>query len=198
MTRLAARYDQIWDVGLLKCMRIANKRYRRYIDFIARKRRPTLLVSYEKALLHTENLVDQLAEFAGIGPLTDDQKARACAFVRPEPAEYVQPLKRVSRLKGFVDQVSADQVAGWAAWSDSDDPVELLLKIDGHEVARVSATGYRADLETQTRDGRGCCAFLFKGFPGDLIRRESEVRVQSVVDGEDLACSPFPPERMTL
>lgn len=194
---VAGRYDQIWDVGLLKSMRIANKRYLGYLDFIARHRRPSLLVSYEKALLHTEHMVEQLADFAGI-KAGAEQMAKACAFVRPEPAEYVQPLKRHSRLKGFIDQVTAEHVSGWAAFSDSDDPVELQLKIDGREVARGFATHYRQDLADQTRNGSGRCAFLFDGLPEDVIGKESEVCVQSVANGEDLAFSPFPPERIVL
>jgi hypothetical protein len=66
-------------------------------------------------------------------------------------------------LVGNVDMVRSDQVAGWAADTDSPDSVvAIVVLVNGQEVAKVQADRLRADLRGLGKYGDGYHGFLFR------------------------------------
>jgi hypothetical protein len=93
---------------------------------------------------------------------------------------------RLSDLRGFIDRVTPNCIAGWAQNIDHPDaPVCLDVISDGHLLGQVIANQYRADLERA-----GICsgrhAFSFVPPPDVLLEG---VQVRRSLDGAALLWS---------
>jgi len=90
-------------------------------------------------------------------------------------------------LEGFVDQISAWQVDGWAIDQAQPDLPVLLEVLTASEVlGTVLASGFRADL-AQAGKGSGRCAFSFT--PPARLPQDVEITVRRASDGAVLAAS---------
>jgi hypothetical protein len=71
-------------------------------------------------------------------------------------------------LDGHVDVASHELVKGWAFnQSTPDETVEVIIRVDGRQVARVRAGDLREDLRKIGLYGNGCHGFLYR-FPQPL------------------------------
>lgn len=70
------------DENAVMSLRSTMKQTRRNLNFVLAQERPTLIVSYEKLLLHTEQTAVEVARFCGL-ELTDDRLQEIVEFVRP-------------------------------------------------------------------------------------------------------------------
>jgi len=92
---------------------------------------------------------------------------------------------RVGALRGYVDRITAECVAGWAQNLDHPEaPVCLDIFAGGELIGRVLANRYREDLESAGR-GSGYHSFAFMPPPG-LAFTSEEIDVRRSLDGVTL------------
>ena len=85
--------------------------------------------------------------------------------------------RRIGNLRGYVDRITAECVAGWAQNLDHPEaPVCLDIYAGGHLIGQVLANRYREDLE-RAGSGSGHHSFEFALPPGlDFAPEEIDVR----------------------
>ena len=101
---------------------------------------PTLLISYEKALLFPSRFVPRLMAFCGLATSAD-------ALTKVIDAE-AQDYRMTTHLRpeGRVESVSRGVLSGWCRLPASAEPVALELLVDGVKVREFVADLRRADL----------------------------------------------------
>ena len=70
------------DAGFPKALRFALKQTRRNLSFVNDKKRPTLMVSYEKLLVRTRQTAVEIADFCG-AEMTEERMQEIIEFVTP-------------------------------------------------------------------------------------------------------------------
>jgi Hint domain len=113
-------------------------------------------------------------EGQGLEALLRPLLARAGANLPPGP------------LEGWIDDISAHHVTGWAIGRDHPEfPVELEIWAGPRRLGQALACAYRADLRTAGK-GSGRCAFLFT-FPEALsLLEQAALEVRRAADGTPL------------
>jgi len=134
---------------------------------------PSLLMSYEKALIFPEDFVDTLARFCGLDP-EPDTRGRMVGLVRPNPEAYLRGARR--QFAGSVDTLHDNVLHGWCCQLHELAAVTLDLFLDGRKVATLKADHFRADL-VAAGFGNGNHGFSIdlRPYPTDLA---AEVRVK--------------------
>lgn len=165
----------------------AQARYAALLQFLDEVSIPTLLISYEKALLNAPDVIERIAGFAGLRPSAFSLRA-ALESIELDRPEYLQGA-RVRQFLGHVGQVRNGKLFGWAKAKDSDTRrLSVTATIDGH--TEVTAT---ADLMRKDLAGRGVGDGRF-GFAIDLSEyltdREMTLRVFESSTGEEIGGSP--------
>jgi len=95
-----------------------------YVDSV---RAPSLLLSYEKALVFPQDFVDALLRFSGL-PSDAALHARLVGLVEPNRKAYLSRARRIYR--GRIDGFAHGCMLGWCQRIGSNDPVRLELFID--------------------------------------------------------------------
>lgn len=165
----------------------AQARYAALLHFLDQVAIPTLLVSYEKALLNAPDVIERVAGFAGVTPSSLTLRA-ALESVELDRPEYLQGA-RVRKFLGHVGQVRNGKLFGWAKAKDSDTRRLLVTAtINGHTEVTAKANLMRKDLA-----GRGVGDGRF-GFAIDLSEHltdcEMTLRVFESSTGEEIGGSP--------
>lgn len=128
------------------------------VAFVASTKAPTLLVSYEKAMLDAGGLVDAIAKFLDID-LSAESRDRVLQLLPGNREAYL--LSSRVQYEGLIDAVSRTAgVLGWARCVGRAEPVRVRLLIDGIVKAVTTADLYRSDL-AQAEKNEGRCAFSF-------------------------------------
>jgi VCBS repeat-containing protein len=92
---------------------------------------------------------------------------------------------RLGKLHGYVDEVSAHRIAGWAQAIDHPEaPVCLDIYAGGCLIGQVLANRYREDLK-QAGVGGGCHSFEFTP-PAELVFAPEAIEVRRSLDGAAL------------
>ncbi len=174
---------------LLTSMESALSGFGEMVRFLGEAHPDALLLSYEKALSDKDAFLVELMEFCGLE--TSAERVRMAAdFVTPTPKGYVEYSERARDVHGYLDAVRIDSIIGWVQ-SDSGKQKDVVLLVDGKEVAKATADKYREDLVTEDPHAAGYCAFEFRDYDSRLIVPGAEVRVRTAVNGVDLINSPF-------
>lgn len=157
------------------------RQYAEILDFIQSTRLPTMLVSYEKALLKREAFVRALAAFVGI----HDEVAINASFkaVEPEPEKYLKNA-RSAKVIGVLDPLRKQRVGGWAKPNSGEHAITVELFINGSKAMEIVADRMRVDVKEKGIHPTGRCGFLFEleGMPhledGDVVsvRAKGDVR----------------------
>ena len=113
------------------------------VAFVEHTDCPSLLMSYEKALISPEDFVDTLTRFCGLDP-APDSRSRIADLVRPNPEAYLRGARR--QFAGSVDALQNDILHGWCCQLDQLTAVTLDLFLDGRKTATVQADRFREDL----------------------------------------------------
>lgn len=127
-------------------MNDALNRYGDILHFISTARRPSLLVSYEKALLKPSDYVHSLADFLGID-LTAVNPADCLNFIQPSPEAYRRASRRHEGWQGTLEHVFGDKVVGWAFRDNQPQPVTVILTVNGGETLKAIADISRKDVQ---------------------------------------------------
>jgi hypothetical protein len=134
------------------------------VEFLKSVDCPTLVVSYEKTLLHPEATVRALMAFAQL-PLTDDLLNQLTALIHPEDRAYARTAAR--SFTGNIDGLFDGHLVGWC-WEDGESrPVSLDLLVNGVSVQTVRADTFRDDLR-DAGIGNGCHGFDIDTAPLNL------------------------------
>ncbi len=150
------------------------------IEFMRRADCPTLLLSYEKALIKPADFIAALVRFCGLTPNLDTL-SRMVRTVQPSPEAYVQGARR--QFAGAIDLLENGVLHGWCCQLGELEPVDVDLLLDDRKVATVRADRFRRDLE-QAGFGNGN-----HGFQVDLesFAPADETKVEIRVSGRTFA-----------
>lgn len=109
--------------------------------------------------------------------LVEESRAKACQ-VGAASARAVATGPQ--RNMGIIQRTDTDAVVGWAIGLDASEPVHLVLKINGREVARALANEPRPALAERGVHPTGRCGFAFRFSAGQHPRVGDEVIVEPV------------------
>lgn len=176
------------EQDLLQGLRVAAQEYQTLVELVAVLRKPTLLVSYEKALLEPAAFVDALAAFTG----TTTAEARRAALDAIEPGgdAYLEQ-SRARRSLGRIERVAEEGIAGWAMMTGVGEPVEVDIRLNGSLLATVRADRPRPDLNRPGLPPGNACGFQLEWPAGTTLAPGDCVEVRVVGEIRDLARSPF-------
>jgi hypothetical protein len=104
---------------------------------------PSLLLSYEKALMFPDDAIDAVLRFCAI-PRTAELHARLRAVIEPNSQRYIAVARR--RHEGLIEGVRSGQLYGWCRLTQSNDPLTLDVFVDARPVMRLVADAFRQDL----------------------------------------------------
>ncbi|MBN9563682.1 MAG: hypothetical protein J0H14_23615 [Alphaproteobacteria bacterium] len=113
------------------------------VAFVQNTDCPSLLMSYEKALIFPDEFVDTLTGFCGLRPRAKARR-RAIDLVRPNPESYLRGARR--HFAGSVDALQEGVLHGWCCQLGELEPVALDLFLDGSKTTTFRADRFRADL----------------------------------------------------
>jgi hypothetical protein len=99
-------------------------------EFLKAAHCPTLVVSYEKAILHPKPAVRAIMEFAQL-PFTDDLLVQLTALIHPEDRAYAHTAAR--SYAGNIDGIISGHLLGWCCEEGESRPVSVeLLEVDAN------------------------------------------------------------------
>jgi hypothetical protein len=113
------------------------------IEYCARSKCPTLLLSYEKALLAPEEFVDGLLAFCGI-KCTPEQRLAMLQQVQPNNPSYLQQAN--TTYEGQIDGIMNGRLHGWCRKAGWLQPVDLEVFRNDVLVGTILADRFREDL----------------------------------------------------
>lgn len=169
-------------------LRSAAQQYVRLAELAGALSAPTLLVSYEKALLAPETFVSAVAEFAGVDDPSRLDQARAA--VQPGNERYLEE-SRTRRGLGRLEGVTGRSIKGWAAVTGVRASVDVCLRINGEELAVVKADLVRENLKTLNLSTAGAHAFEYLLPDGVQLAPGDQLSARVVGEIKDLANSPL-------
>ncbi len=187
--------ELVFDKYLLKELFKALFLNLRLLAFLWFNRRPTLIVSYEKAVTRPADFVDGVAKFIGLNDPARLQEA--IAFVTPSPKEYVMRSSTYSQLDaqatlfGYLDLVDITALTGWALSVADDHPLTLELFINGALVASTVADLPREDVRQADPRFRLASGFVFHLTPGRSPVKGDRLEVRIAGTDTHLVNSPF-------
>jgi hypothetical protein len=163
--------------------------------FLKLSRRPLLIASYEKTLLHPESFVRGLVQFLGL-PDDPEKFADAVQLIQPSPQQYTDsPInQRTARdhqhQVGYIDQVTPAHVAGWALSREQPDPMPVELWVNGQLRANALAQHPRPDVAQADPKFHAHCGFDLPLPPDAPLRPGDKVEVRFAESGVALLNSP--------
>jgi hypothetical protein len=116
---------------------------RRCIEFALGLACPTMLVSYEKAVLRPDGFIEHLAAFCGLDLGASDRGRMVRSIEASRPA-YLGAARR--RFEGHVDGLRGSVVQGWCRQVGYDGPVPVEILVGGRRCAVTFADLERPDL----------------------------------------------------
>lgn len=186
---IATRNRLSMNSDTLVNMKQALTHYGRIVAFLESVQAPALLVSYEKALLNGDGLVEQIASFSG---LSGEQIPAGLAeeFIRVNIPEYLDAT-RADRVIGTVGQIKKRVIRGWAMKRGDDSPVKVALYVNGKLRARIEADELRPDIKRRGLHASGKCGFEFRMKKNEPLADGDVVRVRVKGDVKDLRGTPM-------
>jgi len=127
------------------------------VRFAKNSKHPTLLLSYEKALLFPENVVTTVADFCGV-KLSKEQIDKCVEIVTPNDEKYISLFH--ADVLGYFDGIKNSFAVGWCRAKINDDPIEVELFANNERIASTTANLFRPDLAT-AGIGNGHHGFAF-------------------------------------
>ena len=146
------------------------------MEFVIGLSVPTLMVSYEKALLNRVHFVDTIISFCGLS-VPPCVQAQMLSSIEPDRSEYLTRARR--RFEGYVDYVEKGVLHGWCREVGSNEAVLLDILVDQQHVASTLANVFRPDLLTA---GHGSGEHGFAADIGAFLHTGGE-EIEVVVHG---------------
>ena len=113
------------------------------VAFVDRLDCPTLLLSYEKALVFPADFVAAMMRFCDL-PQSDILRQRLIGLIEPNRKSYIDVVRRNfgGTIEGFVNGM----LEGWSHLTGSAEPVALDLLVDDQPLLAFHADEFRQDL----------------------------------------------------
>jgi hypothetical protein len=127
----------------LQALRDAANDMAAMVEFVTQLPCPTLLLSYEKALVFPEDVVDAIARFCAL-PQSEALRQRLISAIQPNREMYLLGARR--RYEGRVEGIAGGRLYGWCRLTGVADPVSLELLVDNRLAASFVADAFRQDL----------------------------------------------------
>jgi hypothetical protein len=142
--------------GAMAALRGAVSQLNALLTFLDTVSAPSLLLSYEKALIFPGEFIDALVRFCGL-PANANLRARLIGLVEPNRQHYLTRARRIYR--GRIDAVVDGRMFGWCHQIGSTDPVPLELFVDDQLAKSFLADVFRQDL-LEAGIGTGAHGFI--------------------------------------
>ena len=154
------------------------------VAFVDRLDCPTLLLSYEKALVFPVDFVAAMMRFCDL-PRSDTLRQRLIGLIEPNRKPYIDVVRR--NFGGAIEGLVNGMLQGWSHLTGSGEPVALDLLVDDQPVLAFHADEFRQDL-LQAGFGIGR-----HGFTLDLgklaVRPDAMIRIRVAWHGIELGNS---------
>lgn len=153
------------DMDFTSALKETLKQSNELIEFINKTSVPTILFSYEKAILNPEYFVKELIKILSLNNISKYRINRAIEAITINPKEYLNSSR--IHINGKVENLHNGILLGWAK-TDVDDRVVDIKVYDllGNLIVTSKACIYREDLR-QNNIGNGKHAFEIK-IPSNL------------------------------
>jgi hypothetical protein len=165
----------------LPALRAAVDALATMVAFIDKLQCPILLLSYEKSLVFSGDLIDAIMRFCDL-PRVDALRERLIGLIEPNRKAYIDAARR--QYSGIIERMSDGYLLGWSRLTASADPVALDLSADDQLVLAFKADLFRQDL-LDAGYGTG-----HHGFRLDLrglnLRPDSVIRIRVATHGVEL------------
>jgi hypothetical protein len=175
------------DKSLLKEMFVSNWHNLCLLLFLAFTKRPTLILSYEKALLSPEDFVKGLAKFLEIN--NHSKIEEAIQFITPSPANYL--MRSDSNYFGYLDHVDSTKIAGWALSLADKNPIKIEILINGQLNRVIEACSKREDVLKANARFREDCGFVVVFNEQNKLNKGDCVEVRILEKNIQLINSPY-------
>jgi hypothetical protein len=140
---------------------------------------PTLLVSYEKALVFPHAFIDTLLHFSGL-PQNEAMRQHLLSAIAPNRPDYIQGTRR--RFEGVIEGIRDGSLCGWCRLTGTGSPVRLSISLNGHFITEVTADVFRPDLQ-DAGFGEGRHGFIV---PLKMLQRDLEAVLRVTVSDHDI------------
>ena len=171
-------------------IQLANEHYRIMIDFLHKTKAPTLLISYEKAMMNQEYFIERMSKFIG-SKQRKDLFENALKFIQTDNKEYLEE-SRITNTEGYFDEVTANHIKGWAFYFHyTEVTVKVKIEINEKDVFYATADEFRADIKDSGLHPTGLCGFHFKFPDGYQLKTGDKISVRGYGDNKDINNSPL-------
>ena len=172
-TAVRNQIHENYTLDLVKNVNDALNYMKLAVRWIRKHNAPCMCVSYEKALLNPDSLIDEVVRFLHLEVAENDRFA-AVEQVQLGNTRYLSAKLWESHL-GFIDSIENGILRGWAYNQDSQGSAEIEIKVNLKKVATIVANQFREDLK-QNNIGDGHCGFEFE--IGPYLQREVTNRIE--------------------
>ncbi len=170
---IANRNKISMEYDLIESMEHSIKSYEKLLSFVKKTKKPTVLISYEKAMLKKEEFVDLL--YTLVGTCNSKQKQDTLLFITDDPKEYLNS-SRVTNAKGVVGKMEYSVISGWAFYPKVPDKIATVtLMVNGEIVANAEANEPRKHLRENATHKSGKCGFSFHDLAELNIKIDDEI-----------------------
>lgn len=173
---ICSRKNDLYGYDYVQTMRSVLKSYDEQIRFLSKKRYPALVISYEKLVSNPAPFLDHICSFFGL----DTQKIpHAIAFMSKGNSDYEgfftrQKKRKDSQIEGHIDNVSEDEVSGWALLQGACSPIEIKVFLNNTYLGSVFTDKPRQDVADQYGGEYVKSGYTFK-FPSDYSMTHGDV-----------------------
>lgn len=167
------------------------REYHRLLSFLEKVRVPCLLISYEKALLNPNTLIDELDHFLG---LNLDQASRAACMdsIEVSPDIYRREVREQMGWQGRLEEIHKDRIHGWAFVEQAESPAEVEIRINGVLRHRCLADKPRPDVQKNHQLKTSACGFgIHLKDPSQQLKPGDRVSARVAMFEMDLRNSPL-------
>ena len=181
------RISMLHDV--IDNIQTANEHYRLMTEFLKKTKAPTLLISYEKAIMNQQYFVENMSKFVG-SKQSKEMIENALKFIQTDNQEYLEE-SRFTNTVGHFDEVTAEHIKGCAFYfGNTELAVKVKIEINQKDVFYANANEFRADINDSGMHPTGICGFTFKFPEGYQLKSGSKISLRGYGDIKDISNSP--------
>ncbi|HUB12798.1 MAG TPA: hypothetical protein VMB34_12650 [Acetobacteraceae bacterium] len=165
----------------MPALRAAAEDMAAMVEYVGMLACPTLLLSYEKALVFPGDIADAVVGFCGL-PRSEALRRHLIGAIEPNRATYLLGSRR--RYEGRIEGIAGGRLYGWCRLTGCSDPIALELLVDDRPAMRFVADALRQDLrEAGFGDGRHG---FFLDLAGVGLRADAVIRIRVAEHGVEL------------
>lgn len=167
------------------------REYHRLLEFLHEFDHPCLLISYEKALLNPDTMIDQLEFFLDLR--LDNPTRTACrASIEISPEIYRREVRHHQGWQGRLEEIDRDRIMGWAFVGNAAVPATVEIFINGFRRYSCRADRPRPDVQKEHQLDTPACGFCLElSDPSERLQEGDRVSGRIATMKMDLRNSPL-------